>query len=219
MWSKSTGSQPVRQGGAAVRKIISLPFQRLDDFFSVRGTKIAKFLLRIVELQSEGPDSPSRKAGISVAQLKCAVPSDQRSLPDRRRGITLKTVARAFYGGRRKAARREEDRGAAQFLDVYRPRLLAALLGLFALSLLDNFFTLALIQQDIVVEANPVMAFFLQFGEAAFTGVKIALTILAVTIFCLFNCLAPARLSLAAVLVAYGGVVLYELHLLYRYVL
>lgn len=188
-------------------------------FFSYRGERKLQNATAYRRMKMRRAHRPFPKGGHNVAPLKCASPSDQRSLPDRRRGITFKTIARAFYGGRRKAVRRQEDRGAGVFLDIFPPQLLAALLGLFALSLLDNFFTLVLIQQNVVVEANPVMAFFLQYGETAFTAVKIALTALAVTIFCLFNNLAPARLSLAAMLVAYSGVVLYELHLLYRYVL
>jgi hypothetical protein len=133
---------------------------------------------------------------------------------DRRKRPTPLLSRYIFFGGRRKGPRRSADRTVHVFSDVYSGWLFMALVGLAVLGILDSFFTLALLQGGVAVEANPVMAYFLHHGSTPFLFSKYSLTILSVLAFCLCKNISIARAALAGALILYGSLVLYELGLL-----
>jgi hypothetical protein len=100
-------------------------------------------------------------------------------------------------------------------LDRYSPRLFTAMMGILVLSLLDAGLTLFLVQHG-AAEINPVMNYFLRQGPVAFMIAKYLLTSMAVVIFVLLAHSAgprafPVRRIYRLVLLAFGGVVAWEL--------
>lgn len=142
-----------------------------------------------------------------------AAAADLRVVFDRRRSSPINRYT--LFGGRRRAVRRQSDMSRPLFVDVYSTRLLMALLALFALSLGDAFFTLALMAEGLVAEANPFMAYFLGYGSLPFLAMKLFLTISAVLVFCLFKDFPLTRLGLPAALALYAAVIVYELSIWY----
>jgi hypothetical protein len=71
-------------------------------------------------------------------------------------------------------------------LDKYSSKLLTFILVVLALSLADGFFTLHLTNHG-AIEANPVMAYFLDLSPWAFMSVKYLLTSLGVICFLILN--------------------------------
>ena len=82
--------------------------------------------------------------------------------------------------------RRSEDKQQMIILDKYSPRLLTFILIVLTLSLADGFFTLHLTNHG-AIEANPVMAYFLDLSPWAFMSVKYLLTSLSVICFLILN--------------------------------
>ncbi len=97
------------------------------------------------------------------------------------------------------------------FVDVYDARLFIALFALLVMNVLDGFLTLLLIHEDIVLEANPFMAFWLQHGNAPFFWIKYVLMAISACIFCALKNFALSNYALAGSLVLYAAVVAYEL--------
>jgi hypothetical protein len=139
---------------------------------------------------------------------------DKQGGPDRRSQPTPMVSRYTFVGGRRRSVRRKEDRKRHMFVDLYSTRLLVAVLALATLSIADALFTLALVKEHVVVEANPVMAYYLSLGDSSFLAVKIFITMLSVTVFCLCKNFRVVRVSLLAVMFLYFSVVLYEVGLI-----
>ena len=139
---------------------------------------------------------------------------DTQGGSDRRRRPTPMVSRYTFVGGRRRTARREEDRKRHVFVDLYSTRLMVAVVALATLSIVDAFFTLALVKEQVVVEANPIMAYYLSLGDSSFLAVKILITILSITVFCLCKNFRVVRVSLLAVMFLYFSVVLYEFGLI-----
>jgi hypothetical protein len=118
-----------------------------------------------------------------------------------------------LYGGKRKTVRRGEDRKAHIYVDLYSTRLLVAVLSLLILSCLDAYLTLALIDKGTVVEANPFMAYILNFGTTPFTVIKFVITAFSLTVLCVFKNVKITRLCLPVAIKMYICVVAYELYL------
>lgn len=133
-------------------------------------------------------------------------------LPDRRKRPTPIISIYTFWGGRRKVIRRESDRRTNLYVDGYSPRLLLMLLSLLFLNFLDTFITLTIINNNMAVEANPVMAFFLEYGDTAFILSKFFITATAVVVLCLLKNLYLARIGLPFLLIMYTFLIMYELH-------
>ena len=111
--------------------------------------------------------------------------SDKRSGLDRRKQ-KIPRLKYLLFGGQRKMIRRSEDKQQMIILDNYSPRLLTFILIILALSLADGFFTLHLTEHG-AIEANPVMAYFLDLSPWAFMSVKYLLTTLSVICFLILN--------------------------------
>ncbi len=136
-----------------------------------------------------------------------------RVLSDRRKGPTPIISRYTFSGGRRKKIRRGEDKKKHIFVDLYSTRLLVAVLALLCLSCLDACLTLELIERGSVVELNPVMAFFLDYGVYPFSLMKFGLTALSLVVLCLFKNVNITRIGLPIAVKIYLVVVFYELYL------
>lgn len=158
----------------------------------------------------------------SVQECADASAGNPRSVGDRRRK-TLPPLRYLVAGGRRRRVRRLEDSHRIVLLDRYSPKLLAAILGILLLSLLDAALTLYLVEQG-ASELNPVMDYFLKKGPLIFTVTKYLLTCIAVLIFlALANSVVPrsnfkAKKLFPYALLAFGGVVVWELVLIFFFV-
>ena len=111
--------------------------------------------------------------------------SNKRSGLDRRKR-KIPRLKYLLFGGQRKMIRRSEDKQQMIILDNYSPRLLIFVLVILTLSLADGFFTLHLTDHG-AIEANPVMAYFLDLSPWAFMSVKYLLTTLSVICFLILN--------------------------------
>lgn len=98
---------------------------------------------------------------------------DKRMQTDRRE-FGWRTVFFGFLRSRRKGSRRLAD-GDVMFLDWHHPWLFFLAVGTMLLSVADAFLTLRLIERG-MFEANPFMAWVMQYGTAAFTGTKLGMT-------------------------------------------
>lgn len=152
----------------------------------------------------------------------CGSAGNLRSAGDRRRK-TLPQLNYLVAGGRRRRVRRLEDSHRIVLLDRYSPKLLAAIMGILVLSLLDAALTLYLVEHG-ASELNPVMDYFLKKGPLIFTVTKYLLTCIAVLIFlALANSVVPrsnfkAKKLFPYALLAFGGVVIWELVLIFVFV-
>ena len=88
-----------------------------------------------------------------------------------------------------------------------------AVLSLICLSCLDGFLTLSLIESGKVVEANPIMAYFLEYGVLPFILFKYIITALAITVLTLFKNVRITRLSLPFAIKIYFAIIIYEFYL------
>ncbi len=158
----------------------------------------------------------------SAQERADASAGNPRSAGDRRRK-TLPPLRYLVAGGRRRRVRRLEDSHRIVLLDRYSPKLLAAILGILVLSLLDAALTLYLVEHG-ASELNPVMDYFLKKGPLIFTVTKYLLTCIAVLIFLvLANSVVPrsnfkAKRLFPYALLAFGGVVVWELVLIFFFV-
>lgn len=119
-----------------------------------------------------------------------------------------------FAGGRRKTKRRTLDKKKYAPLDYYSPRLLMVLLSILLLSYADAYFTIILLQRNMIVEANPAMAFHLESGIMPFLLNKFSLTAGSLIILCLFHDYFITRKSLKFIMLIYSGIIVYQLYLL-----
>ncbi len=110
--------------------------------------------------------------------------------------------------------RRTEDKKSHLFVDLYSTRLLAAVILLLLLSSLDAYLTLSLIYKGRVIEANPIMAYFLDYGILPFTFVKITITSTALIVLCLFKNVNLTRISVPLTIKIYLAVIAYECYLM-----
>ncbi|RJQ50477.1 MAG: hypothetical protein C4526_11825 [Nitrospiraceae bacterium] len=136
-----------------------------------------------------------------------------RALWDRRERPTPVISRYTFWGGKRKTSRRAEDRKRHIFVDVYSTRLLIVILTLLTLSCLDAVLTLSLIEKGSVVEANPVMAFFLDVGVFHFSLIKFVITAVALIVLCVFKNVNITRIGLPVAIQIYLAVIIYEIYL------
>ncbi|MEN8265253.1 MAG: DUF5658 family protein [Nitrospirota bacterium] len=136
-----------------------------------------------------------------------------RIISDRRHCPTPIFSRYTIWDGKRKTIRREAEKESHLFVDLYSTRLLIAVLSLLCLSCLDAFMTLSLIETGTVVEANPFMAFFLDYGIMPFTIGKFIITASALTVMVLFKNVRITRYSLPVAIKIYIAIVIYEIYL------
>jgi len=138
---------------------------------------------------------------------------NNRHILDRRKCPTPIISKYTFHGGRRKNVRRGEEKKQFIYVDLYSTRLLIAVMSLLVLSCLDAYLTLELIGKGHVVEANPIMAFFLDYGTTPFTVVKFVTTAFCLIILCLFKNVKITRICLPFAIKMYILVICYEIYL------
>ncbi|MEW6214764.1 MAG: DUF5658 family protein [Nitrospirota bacterium] len=143
--------------------------------------------------------------------------TDRRIVSDRRKRSTPFISRHTFIGGRRKTVRRKADKKKYIFVDLYSTYLLIILLFLIVLNLCDGYFTLILIKENTVIEANPVMAFYLEYGNVSFVMLKFLINIVSLFIFCLCKNFSIARVSLVFAIIIYLSIVIYELNIIYEF--
>ncbi|NWF51548.1 MAG: hypothetical protein HXY47_00500 [Nitrospirae bacterium] len=142
---------------------------------------------------------------------------ERRHLPDRRKSPTLLISRYTFIGGRRKTIRRYSDRKKYIFVDIYSPQLLLMLLFLLILNISDGYLTLILIRENIAVEVNPIMSFYLELGNISFLTAKLFFTILPLFTFCICKNFSITKASLSTVMIIYISLILYELNLIFKF--
>jgi hypothetical protein len=141
------------------------------------------------------------------------ITKDSRNHSDRRKTPTPIISRHSLYGGQRKIIRRDYEKGKHLFVDLYSTRLFIAVLALLLLSCFDAYMTLTLIQKGSVYEANPFMAYFLDYGIFHFTAAKLIITIASICILCLFKNVRLTRIGLPVAINIYILIVAYEFYL------
>ena len=136
--------------------------------------------------------------------------TDRRLGPDRRRRPTP-ILSRYWLRGRRGLHRRMVDHESF-YVDRYRPREWAIVLGILGLSIADLVLTLLYLKVG-GREANPLMEMALENGDGTFVAVKLFTTIIGLFVLLLHIRFRRVRPLLSAVLVLYVAVVLYHLAL------
>jgi hypothetical protein len=143
--------------------------------------------------------------------------TDRRATPDRR-GNTADLLSRyIFAGGRRKTARRKRDREKPYVADFYGSVLWLKLLSIIALTLVDAYLTILLIDIGIAEELNPVMAFYMSYGPQSFVVMKLFITATPLFFLCLCKDLSITKITLTSSIMIYLTIVLYELSMLHKF--
>ena len=140
----------------------------------------------------------------------------RRGPSDRRSRLAYAIVYGAWHP-RRRAARRASDHHQP-IIDLHSKSLFVSAVVVLLLCVVDAFLTLDLLQKG-AVEANPLMAPFVQGSASAFAIVKLALTgaslltLVAVSRVRIFRVLRAGTIVHAAV-IAYASLIGYEIYLL-----
>lgn len=135
----------------------------------------------------------------------------RRRLPDRRVLPTPRVSRYSIFGGRRKAAKRDEE-AEGLFVDVYSPWVLAWVLWVALMNTGDSFFTLIHLQAG-GVEVNPVAAAMLRSGRFGFVFIKAVLIATALLVLTLHKNFKLARFGLWVSTAAYTALVIYHITL------
>ena len=142
----------------------------------------------------------------------------ERREKDRRKKPTPPLSKHTFIG-RRKKNRRSEDIRKNYYVDRYGRRTLAFACLIIALCITDTLVTLYLISHG-AEEINPFMAMALSYGTTVFLVVKYILNGLCVIVlsmhknFYIFNGRINIKFIAIMVIIAYLGLILYEISLL-----
>lgn len=161
---------------------------------------------------------PGQISQCTVQEINAMRMGDRRNTrPDRRRGPTPVLKPFSLGRGRRTTIRRASDRRRYFVVDVYGSRFVLAILALAVLAIGDAFFTLYLKDRGLIVEANPIMAFYLEQGDMTFYWAKYLLTALALVMFCLFRHFRLTKISIVSSMAIYSVVILYHLTILFRH--
>jgi hypothetical protein len=142
--------------------------------------------------------------------------TENREIPDRRKRPTPFISRYSFLGGHRKIIRREEDKKKYAFVDLYSTRLFIILLVLSTLSIGDSYFTLSLIKENLAVEINPIMAFFLERGSTPFVLSKYLITTIPLFILCICKNRPITRVLVVSIVFVYLFIIMHELNLMYH---
>jgi len=149
-----------------------------------------------------------------LPEVPADLAAERRVRADRRRQPTTMWSRYALFGGRRRTARRAEEREGS-FVDVHGPRILLLVLAIVALNLLDAWFTLLFLAHG-GTELNPFVQALFDLGGHPwlFLGFKT----LGIGLCCGFLVLTknfrPARIGLWAVLGGYALLLGWHLYLL-----
>ncbi len=141
--------------------------------------------------------------------------AERRLAPDRRRTAT-RILSRYWLRGRRGHHRRTHDHDSP-YIDRYRPREWAIILGIFFLSVADLVLTLLYLSEG-GREANPLMEMALESGNGTFVVVKLVTTIIGLFVLLLHIRFRRVWPLLNTVLVLYVAVLLYHLALRFAWI-
>jgi uncharacterized membrane protein YqjE len=159
---------------------------------------------------------------LSINGFSTTAPVDRRSGRDRRKEMT--SWRQMMFYGQRQIIRRRTDRQRLTWVDKYSSNLFISILAVVLLSILDAFLTLFLINNG-ATEVNPFMAYCLSHGPSAFILIKYAITSISVLILLILSNVFILRFNIHTraifpyVIGAFGCVILWELFLIYRYVI
>jgi hypothetical protein len=142
---------------------------------------------------------------------------NRRFLHDRRKQPTPFISRYTFIGGRRRTVRREEERKKYTFVDLYSTPLFLALLLLLILNVSDSYLTITLIKNNVAAEANPIMAFYLEYGHLPFFTAKFLITAIPIFIFCICKNFSITKASLVSAIFIYLSIITYELNMLFQF--
>ena len=145
------------------------------------------------------------------------LPPERRGRTDRRRRIWW-SICYGSFNPRRRAAPRRRDELKFHSLDWHSPHLLAVAIVISLLCVGDAFLTLLLLQGG-AFEVNPLMAGLIYRSVAAFAAWKMAMTgtsIVLMVVLARYRFMRLLRVEwvLYAVLIAYAGLIGYEVWLL-----
>ena len=132
---------------------------------------------------------------------------------DRRTVPTQRLSRYAWFGGRRRDVRREEEHEGS-FVDLYGLPLFCAVLWVALMNLGDSFFTLIHLQAG-GIELNPVAKGLLEMGRWNFVFIKSLLIGLALVVLTVHKNFFLARIGLWMAAGTYTLLVLYHLSLFY----
>jgi hypothetical protein len=152
------------------------------------------------------PEAPSSAESLRTDPGK-------RALYDRRRKPTS-ILSRYTFGGRRMSFRRREERSKGGYVDRYSSGLLLLLVVLLLLNVFDALFTIFILDCG-GTEVNPLMGVLITYcGERFWMG-KFLLVGGAVLFLCLHSQFPRVKGALWAVTLIYGGVIFYQVYLIF----
>jgi hypothetical protein len=129
---------------------------------------------------------------------------DRRSRPT--------SVWDSLRGLRGRQYARRSDEGENTYVDVYQPRDVAMLMSILVLNVLDAFYTLRWLQIG-GREANPLMNWLLELGDAAFLIQKCVVVGLWLIVLTVHKNFRIARMGLWSLLILYSALLLYHFFL------
>lgn len=159
---------------------------------------------------------------IVIEDYNSAPKIERRSGNDRRRQMT--SLSQMMFFGKRQVIRREVDRQRLIWVDKYSPTLFISILIVVLLSMVDAFLTLFLIDNG-AREVNPIMAYCLSHGPSTFILIKYIITCISVLILLILSNVFIERIQMYTrtifnyVIGVFSCVILWELFLIYRYVI
>jgi hypothetical protein len=145
---------------------------------------------------------------------------ERRSISDRRHksGISMRSL---LFGGRRKSIRRAEDKQKLFYVDQYSQLHFGAIVLILFLSVIDAILTIILTNHG-ATEINPIMAYYLNVGPFTFLSAKYLFTSVGLIVLLMLRniFMRPLRIYASSLfyylLVAFIGVVSWQIFLLYR---
>jgi len=137
--------------------------------------------------------------------------TSERRGPDRRMRRTPLLSRFVLRGGRRRDARRDEEREGS-YVDLYPRSVVLILVWVVLMNAADSYFTLVHLQRG-GTELNPIADALLRKGMIPFVAVKSLLVALALLVLCLHKNFRVARAGLWVAGGAYSLLVLYHLFL------
>jgi hypothetical protein len=130
---------------------------------------------------------------------------------DRRRAPTPRFSRYTFFGGQRRAVRRDQEREGT-YVDLYGRRVLLAVIWVALMNVGDSFFTLLHLQSG-GIELNPIAERLLRTGRFGFVFYKCALITVALLVLTLHKNFWLARIGLWVAAGSYTLLNLYHLSL------
>jgi len=152
-----------------------------------------------------------------VTRLKKPVCIERRSCEDRRQShISFSRLV--LCKGKRRGLRRADDSKQITVFDKYDPSLMIFTLIVLGLSMVDAVLTLILLGHG-AIEVNPVMQYYIGLGPGPFVIAKYSLTAISLVFMVVLSASSFMRFRIGSRMfiisgVAFGAVVMWELHLL-----